>query len=96
MSQTSLYYILVIAIMMFLLNPKNLVIYPIQVFTCLLLSYLIVFGKKYPELLHYIYNLRFILLLYFMYGFNKFPLVGLLIFVFFINLNDDTFEPINP
>lgn len=82
------YYILITLILMFLLNPKNLEIFPIQIFTCLLLSYLIVFGKKYPDIMQYIYNLRLVLLLYFMYGFNRFPLVGLLIFVFFIVLPD--------
>lgn len=81
-------YIILALIMMFLLNPKNLEIYPIQIFTCLLISYLIVFGKKQPEIMQYIYNLRVILLLYFIYGFNRFPLVGLLIFMFFVTMDD--------
>jgi hypothetical protein len=83
-------YIFIGLIMMFLLNPKNLKIYPIQIFTCLLLSYFIVFGKKVSNIMRYIYNLRAILLFYFIYGFNRFPHVGLLIFVFFVTLDDQT------
>lgn len=78
------YYLTIIGFCLFMLNPTNLKHKHIHLTVALLISYLIIFPSKHMKLRKYIYDLRGILLIYFIIDFEVDPLISLIIFMLYL------------
>lgn len=78
------HYLLICIFCAFMLNPSNLKHRHIHLTVALLISYLILFPHKHMKLKKYIYDLRAILLIYFVMDFEIDPLISLFIFILYL------------
>lgn len=78
------YYLLICIFSAFMLNPSNLKHRHIHLTVALLISYLILFPSKHMKLKKYIYDLRAILLIYFVMDFEVDPLISLFLFILYL------------
>jgi hypothetical protein len=81
LKQDLTYYLCIGLFMVFFLNPTNLTYKHIHLTTALILSYLILFPSKYPKLRNYLYDMRGLLLIYFVLVFKVDPTISLLLYI---------------
>lgn len=79
-----IYYLLISIFSIFMLNPNNIKYRHIHLTTTLIISYLILFPSKCMKIKKYLYDLRGILLVYFIIDFNVDPLISLFLFILYL------------
>lgn len=79
-------YTLIIIFVILLLKPSNLRYKHIHLTTALILSYLILFPNKHIEFRHKLYNIRSLLLIYFVIDFSVDPMISLFLFILYLML----------
>lgn len=84
--QDLIYYTIIVGCCLYLLNPTNLKYKHVHITTSLLLSYFIIFPSKFPVIRRYLYNLRGLLLIYFVLAFKTDPTISLLLFINYLML----------
>lgn len=79
-----IHYVIIVGLFIYLLNPTNLTYKHVHLTSALILSYLILFPNKHPKLIQYLYNLRALLLVYFIIDFNVDPIISLFLLMTYL------------